>query len=295
MAVGAAVAVAIGGIAAAAPASAAPPEPVQRYAPLVFLHPDDNDRPMSAARFIRHSRLRWHHDSGCPDHQLAGIGGVSARRLGDGGYQHQITDLLCQHHGDAFRSNQYTRPRDDNVAGGEGFFLDLDNSFRGGTGTTAPVYYEFHSQQFVTYWFLYGFNDAPASLTDHEGDWEQIAVHLNGDNQATEVAFYQHGGPCKLPWSSVRKNATGHPVAFSASGTHASYPRAGSFNGGIDVTARGPRWRTWQHLRSLRARAWYGYGGGWGEVGEIADSTGPLGPSPFKESAPSDWSTVSTC
>jgi hypothetical protein len=291
----AAVAALVIGAAPARGAEAAAPDPVQRYAPLVFLHPDDNDRPMNAESFIRNSSLRWHHDSGCRDHQIAARGDVGQRRLGRGGYRHQLTDLLCRHHGTRFRSNQYTRPRDDNVAGGEGFFLDLDNTARGGAGTSARVYYDFVSQQFVTYWFLYGFNDAPASLTDHEGDWEQVTVRLNGSNHATDVAFYRHGGACRLPWSEVRKTAAGHPVAFSARGTHASYPRAGSFNNGIDQTARGPRWRTWRHLRDVRARPWYGYGGGWGEVGENADSTGPLGPSSFKERAPQSWDDLETC
>ena len=34
----------------------------------------------------------------------------------------------------------------------------------------------------------------------------------------------------------------------------------------------------------------YGFGGAWGEVGAIVDTTGPLGPSRYKPAAPSDWS-----
>jgi Vacuolar protein sorting-associated protein 62 len=294
-AVTAASAMAIVGAAPASGAEPSAPAPVQRYAPLVFLHPDDNDRPMSAESFIRNSSLRWHHDADCDDHRLAARGNVRQRRLGSGRYRHQLADLLCNDHGQRFRSNEHTRPRDDNVAGGEGFFLELIDTARGGSGTNARVYYDFQSQSSVTYWFLYGFNDAPASLTDHEGDWEQVTVRLNSSNQATDVAFYGHGDACRLPWSQVQMTSSGHPVAFSARGTHASYHRAGSFNNGIDVTERGPRWRTWRHLRNVQARPWYGYGGGWGQVGETAASTGPLGPSRFKERAPANWEELETC
>jgi len=35
-------------------------------------------------------------------------------------------------------------------------------------------------------------------------------------------------------------------------------------------------------LIDVRTRPFYGFGGAWGEVGNISDTTGPLGPSQYK-------------
>jgi hypothetical protein len=279
-------------VAATTPAAAAVPDPVARYAPLVWLHPDEAFKPGSADAFVRDASLSWSHDSSCGDHQVAAQHRVNAHRLGSGGYRHQIAYapvLACRHHGRWFRSNERVRPRD-GVAGGEGFFLNFPNALRGRGSAKAPVYYDYRPGHYVTYWFFYAFNDAPTQAFDHEGDWEQISVRLDARNRATAVAFFGHGSPCTLPIGEVHRRR-GHPVVFSANGTHASYWTAGSFRHGIDQTGRGTAWRTWQHLRNVRARPWFGYGGAWGEVGaQGTDTTGPLGPSRFKAAAPADWS-----
>ena len=280
------------GIPVTAGGASAQPAVVERYAPLVFLHPDDDNLPANPGAFVRSSSLRWSHDDACRDHEVAGRGEVSARRLGSGGYRHQLASgplSGCDHEGATFTSADRTRPRDGD-AGDEGFFLDLDNDARGGLGVRARVFYDYRPGSHVTYWLFYAFNDAPTGITgafDHEGDWERISVRLDDRNRATDVAFFAHNGHCTLPWDQVA-TSRGHPVVYSANGTHASYPTAGRH--GFDETAQGPRWNTWRRLRDVRARAWYGFGGAWGEVGAIVDTTGPLGPSPYKPAAPSDWS-----
>jgi hypothetical protein len=286
---------ALGGAALSIPAvpgtASAQPAPVERYAPLVFLHPDDDNLPTNARTFLRNSSLRWSHDDACPDHEIAAQGSVRGRRLGDGRYRHQLASgplSGCDHEGASFTSADRTRPRD-GEAGDEGFFLDLDNDARGGLGTRARVYYDYQPGSHVTYWLFYAFNDAPTGITgafDHEGDWERISVRLDSQNRATDMAFFAHNGHCTLPWDQVR-TVRGHPVVYSANGTHASYPTAGEH--GFDETAQGPRWRTWRRLLNVRTRPWYGFGGAWGEVGAIVDTTGPLGPSRYKPAAPSDW------
>ncbi|MGA8112183.1 MAG: hypothetical protein WCA46_00820 [Actinocatenispora sp.] len=276
-------------VAGASPARADDPA-WSRLAPLVYLHPDDDDLPMAAATFVANSRLRWSHDGGCPDHQLADTGQADAAQLGSGGYSHQEENAVCQHSGAAWTSNQLTRPRQDGdgTSGGEGFFLDLDNTARPGQGTTAPVYYDYAAHGYVTYWFFYGFDDALTSATDHEGDWERVSIRLDAADQPVTVAFFEHSSYCVLPWASVARTADGRPVAYSASGTHASYPTAGTH--GLDETAAGPQWQTSANLLPVRSQPWYGFGGAWGEVGETVLTTGPLGPSPFKSPTPSDWS-----
>lgn len=273
---------------------------VSRLAPAVYLHSSEAYRPMSAATFLSRSRLRWSHDAACPDHQLAGTGEIRAASLGSGAYGHQTAgNILCGDSGRRYASNEKVRPRD-GVTGTEGMFLDMDNGARGGSGTSAPVYYEYVRGSFVTYWFLYGNSQppGPSLITErlsHEGDWERVSVRLDGNDQPTDVAFYAHNGYCTLPWSRVAKQG-GHPVVYSGKGSHASYATAGSHPvsfAGLsfsDETNRGAAWSTWQSLFNARAQGWYGFGGAWGEVGELKDTTGPLGPSVHKGSAPGDWS-----
>lgn len=282
----------------AAVAAAAVPATVRQYAPFVYLAPGERFAPLSARKFIRQSSLSWAHDSSCGDTEVAPRRTVDGTRLGSGGYQNQIADSLCIEHGDQHRSNELTRPRQGgkgDVPEDEGFFLNFPNRLRERTGTGAPAYYEYVPRSFVTYWFFSAFNDAPegTNIFDHEGDWERISVRLDDDDHAVTVAYYAHTGYCTRPWSEAGRHL-GHPLAYSARGTHATYPWLGTYPiaGGLatDTTGRGAGWATYNRLRNARTQGWYGYGGAWGEVGEGSDSTGPLGPSRFKDPAPTDWS-----
>jgi hypothetical protein len=265
----------------------------QRYAPLVYLHPDDPIRPMAASAFLAGSRFRWSHDGGCGDHQLAAAGGVDPVALGSGGYLHQESDVICRHTGKQWSSREFTRPRQDGgPSGGEGFFLDLDNALRPGEGTGAPVYYDYSPGAYVTFWFFYGFNDAPTQFADHEGDWERISIRLDAGDRPTAVAYFQHSGHCVLPWGDAPHDGD-RPVGYSAIGSHATYSTVGDGNdrsAGDRDTEAGPQWRTWENLLPVREQGWYGYGGAWGEVGELEYTTGVLGPSDYKPPTPGDWS-----
>jgi hypothetical protein len=274
-------------------------EATARYAPLVFLAPGETHRPSDASNFIHNSRLRWSHDSGQSDDQIADQGHVDEQRLGDGGYSDQVENVIGIKHGDHIRSNQDVRPKDGKGDGGdEGFFLDLDNAHHESTGpgTNMPVYYEAVAGHYITYWFFYAYNagPAPGGVDNHEGDWERISVKLNRHNRATAVAYFQHKGHEVKRWREVPRQGS-HPTVFSAKGSHASYASPGKKDIGVPLNAvqdhagRGAKWKTWQHLKNARAQDWYGYGGAWGEVGNYSDTTGPQGPSRYKPPAPKGW------
>jgi hypothetical protein len=273
-------------------------EATARYAPLVYLAPGETHGPSNASQFIANSSLRWSHDSGRSDHEIAARGRVDEHRLGHGGYQHQVEGVFGGHHGDQIHSDQNVRPKDGSGDGGnEGFFLDLDNSKHESLGSTsAPMYYEAVDGRFITFWFFYAYNAGPlpGGFDNHEGDWERISVKLDDNNRATHVAYYQHNGPPEeKKWKDVPKQGS-HPIVYSAKGSHASYATSGSHGlgpGGVvkDQTGKGQQWRTWQHMQNARAQDWYGYGGAWGEVGNYKDTTGPQGPSRWKPPAPEGW------
>jgi hypothetical protein len=122
------------------------------------------------------------------------------------------------------------------------------------------------------YWHVRN-DDFPVA---HEGDWERVAVVLDG-GRATHVDYYQHHGAQRCP------RREGRPVVYSALGSHASVPRQVA---GLDDTLRsGLEWHTWDDLRDVRDAGWFGYGGAWGKLGEVSDGTGPLGPSRWKRPA----------
>jgi hypothetical protein len=277
--------------AAAAPeaVAAAVPRVVRRYAPLVWLNSGEQNFPTTGQSFVNHSRLRWAKPL-FPDDNVDST--VDSSRLGAASsnpYTHEFD-------GRTYEADDYTRPRGteadrNGLPTGYGFFLDLDNDARGGMRSTsannrvyrsaARVYYDYQPRKDVTYWFFYAYNNG-FGPQNHEGDWERVEVRLNANNRATQTVYHQHGGSETLQWRETPRVGRTHPVVFSARGSHASYPTAGDHHFDTDHTNRGKAWSTWNVLTNVKTRPFYGFGGAWGEVGEVSDTTGPLGPSRYK-------------
>src|SRR5438093_9447012 len=114
-------------------------------------------------------------------------------------------------------------------------FVDLrSDDYRNGDGTGAPIFVDYSPRQYIVYWFFYSYDafgvlDQTVPLQFHEGDWENIAVHLDCDDRATEVAFYAHGQSDIRRIGGFETEGT-HPVVYSAIGTHGSYAQAGDFD-----------------------------------------------------------------
>src|SRR4051812_14625055 len=304
----------------------------QRYAPYVWLHSSEKAYPASASSFISNSRLRWSH-ANCKDHAVENADGSDASydaidqsRLGaaagSGAYSHTgnlVQGLVCVHGSRDYLANEFTRPRDGSgdrvTSGSEGMFLDLKNGEHKGNTALAedPVYFDYVPQHYVVYWFFYPYNNFSfhSFPEKHEGDWEHIAVRLDGGNRPLQVAFFRHGcDPTVVDWPDLADGSQGsvvedtHPVVYSGLGSHASYPTPGE-NGGFDTcqpfpdhSDAGTPWSTWQNVQDVHAQPWYGFGGAWGEVGNDISipgvpgdlTTGPLGPSSYKGTgAPADW------
>lgn len=282
----------------------------QRYAPLVFLHPNERFLPMPADCFIANSSLEFAEGEG-EQAEKAKLGTLTAESLLQAGYEHG-----------GFTPRDRTRPfanrRPVGLEGRRGYYLDLADRFRtgaaGGEETVffggVPVYYEYEPGRHITYWFFYGFSAPGAKLArhlkqggvrsaGHEGDWEGISIKLDSKDSAVAARFFAHGEKVAgVPWGQVRK-LENHPIVFSALGSHASYPtRAGQAN--LDVTQGGPIWATWLLIADARVQPWYGYGGAWGVARRVprtvriiagrfgkkvgpGEFTGPIGP-PFKAS-----------
>jgi Vacuolar protein sorting-associated protein 62 len=132
----------------------------------------------------------------------------------------------------------------------------------------------------IQYWVFYGYNVAtwPAR---HQGDWEHATAVLK-HGVFIGAYMFQHTGS-EYYSAEELEYQRGHWVVYSARGTHANHPRAGSFwypGGREHTSADGPRMRTWLNIHLLKNQPWKDYAGAWGEVGiGLVDfTTGPLGP-----------------
>lgn len=137
---------------------------------------------------------------------------------------------------------------------------------------------------------------------------------MNAAGDPEGVVFSQHLTKCRVDWADVVGD-DGRPTVYSAVGTHGSYP-VGDARYTIDLpkalevlttlqdqtSTSGERWRTWNDVREVEREPWWGYGGGWGEVGgnilvnalvrELQKAqTGPAGPSRFKDMTGEVFST----
>jgi hypothetical protein len=119
----------------------------------------------------------------------------------------------------------------------------------------------------------------------HEGDWERVIVFLNASDEAGEplsVRYDAHGlSSSTMPWASTPKHR-GRLLVYSGWGSHASFPTVNHLRTLDEGDEQGFRWETWDHLEPVDT-GWYGFGGAWGKAGSVGDLTGPLGPSPYKD------------
>lgn len=130
----------------------------------------------------------------------------------------------------------------------------------------------------LQYWFFYPQQDQDRGIVGtgrHAGDWEMVQYRLDRRGKPVEAVYAQHSGAERCGWGVVEQR-DGHPVVYSARGSHASYLRAGvrdrTFpdpNDEVDgrgtvvrarlvrVTADSPRWMRWPgRWGAARARWW---------------------------------------
>ncbi|MEV4316728.1 hypothetical protein [Actinocrispum sp. NPDC049592] len=277
--------------------SAAPPntgdqDMAVRLAPMVWLHPDEPDFPMSTVDFVHKSALWFDHGANvCRDGDPVATQ-LDETKLGRGEYKHTSVvtpgeDGFCLHD-EGGKKVQTDQP----VGQGTGWYLDIDDNALHGDKpgadrqVNAPVYWQYLDggdgrRGAYLYWFFYGNDTYPPG--SHEGDWERIAVQVT-DGKPTGVAFWKHEAPaCRLDWGNL-ETADGHPVVFSAKGGHGSYGRESTYSvydgtqWGTDETGKGFAWNTSRDVVSVKEQPWYTYHGHWGKRTAFDLTSGKTGP-----------------
>lgn len=238
---------------------------VSRFAPRVWLHARENERPIDPLRFIQAASL-WKQDTWIQNQRVIERGAIDPAILNSGEWG--------------------------------AHFLKIEGKIE--DSASAPVLWRLGevispTRILLEYWYHYAYSKAGKfGLGDHQGDWEGMSVVVELDPSAGEadrpIALFlaaHEGGAwhcaSKLGWVQDTQGQL-HPEVFAALGTHATYPSPGIFRTSclIDRTGRGQAWDSWNQMRPLALEPYYGYSGAWGDVSWIPYMTGPRAPGPKK-------------
>ena len=142
----------------------------------------------------------------------------------------------------------------------------------------------------VQIWTFYAYNDSVGGV-NHEADWEHVTISVTAELDFVSAYYSAHheGGrfddAAKLEWIDRT-----HPVGYSADGSHAIYESPGEHPSAVPgfpdhAYTGGPTWQTWKNAINIGERGavlndqdWAKYDGRWGEVGNLEDTSGPVGP-----------------
>jgi hypothetical protein len=271
------------------------------FGPELRLAPDNIDwtRPANVDWYLPQVHMRFDH-AGCPDDTVIDFGKVTPAIIATQQHYTKASGTgLCQHNdgaNDLRFSNQkhlefFLQPTDDAAvhpgipparkAEWRTYIQARKSGYTRADGKVAA--YD------LQIWYFFPYNDFIASA-NHEADWEHITLSIASDLTFVSAFFATHNtglrvdDPSQLEWTDT------HVVGYIADGSHATYPTEGTQSTGVPLAddhtyGNGPRWSSWQNFVNLgqlghvmNDQTWAEYGGRWGEVGMIDETSGPPGP-----------------
>lgn len=253
-----------------------------KFKVVVRLHPSEDYFPMEPVDFIKKSRFR-HERSGSDE----GYNKNSNKFVRNNSHNSEYYDIpvnVINGYG-LESSGRNRRPKDDHK-GDYNVFLEPDDNLQGDHDPNTRVSSFLYTPDNVKlqYWLFYGYNYSNVSglSFSHQGDWESVTLNILNDT--IEGAWLSAHGDDKY----YDKNALEISIAdgvqtlsvYSAKGTHALYNHPGKYHilNSDDASAGGYEWLITGKVSSLESQPWKDYAGAWGEVGQQAATTGPLGP-----------------
>jgi protease PrsW len=264
-------------------------ELAQRFAPVVYFHPDEIYLPQPVEVTLSQSRLRqdvksWF-DTNVKNYPTPqDLFSIPTDK----------TYFLDQWFGDEGTSSSTNYTSHQAV---------YESSLSPQIGGLAPAVYahvmrgEDPNHLTIQYWFFYFYDDW---FNKHEGDWEMIELILSSTGQPEWAVYSQHHGGTRRSWAATPKEEGTHPAVFVARGSHANYFMGDEvYPSGQDVGNRrieivdrtGTSRRLIPKVLMLPGRAelsaypgawpdalWIMFQGRWGETGVQSDFSGPYGP-----------------
>jgi hypothetical protein len=269
-----------------------------QFGPELHLPPDAQDwtRPANVDWYLPRVHMRFDHP-GCPDDGVIDLGKVTFDNISTQSHATKSSGTgLCQHTSEIRESSKkhldfFLQPTDD-AAVHPGIPPSRANEWRVYTQVRKSSYVRADGKAAawdLQVWTFFPYNDFVASA-NHEADWEHITISIAEDETFVSAFYATHNSglrvddPLAIEWSGT------HPIGYVADGSHATYPTIGAQSTGVpgidDHTYEGgPVWRTWENFANLgqvghilNGQTWAKYGGRWGEVGTIDDTSGPPGP-----------------
>ncbi|MEW6735203.1 MAG: Vps62-related protein [Acidobacteriota bacterium] len=275
-------------------------ELLERFAPGVWLHFEEDNFPQDVGRFI--ARVDLYQNS----EKVNTKGPLQFSDLVRVSQPNQIEDpSLYLHDRENKKTRQGQKPNNENQPPCYASVRELGNGLLD-----------------IQYWFFYPYNGLPRFYKffgDHVGDWEHYTVRVDtkisllGKDQIVGVYASAHDGEglwLEAPriWTNDESGAQ-HPVVFSAYHSHANYHdngdelaltlkenlrrdkneglhirRPGKISGAIlpdDFTSPGTMWKCWKNIIEIRwsdrqptlnNQDWVKFTGDWGQ------SKSPVGP-----------------
>ena len=273
---------------------------ILQYEPILYLHENENYKPMNVEAFVEASAL-WDDNDLLPDTLIKSRGTVTVDDIGVGGSE----DWYLAFSGDEAKAFDpaVAKTRYDQLVTGEDAKLTYyahktTDSYMDGDGVT---------REFIVlqYWYFYAFNDwaVHGGFNNHEGDWESVMVFLDKNTEEPMyVAYSAHhndGDPSfnftqydsvRRDWedNEVEKENVNQIISYVALGSHANYPNNG--NDGVhnarsandQTSAGGDHIETndWliREIIDEGEPAWMSYEGKWGADTTLIGGDGPRGP-----------------
>lgn len=176
---------------------------LNRYSPIVVLHPQERFAPVTVDGFLADSDLYRHTTAGWEQVEES---------LPSGGPDYRLDQRLCS-------------PRDGIAA------VDCYASAQDAHSSPPTVYGNASrrgARIVLQYWFFYAYDaysptvPAGSFWQVHEGDWEAVSVLLDRRGVPLLAGYSEHSKGVRRDWAKVPKRGT-HPLDYVALGSHANY------------------------------------------------------------------------
>jgi hypothetical protein len=193
-------------------------ELLQRFAPVLYFHPEELWAPVEVDRFLQLARVERQTERGVWARTTTGLPTSSVGCTLTPCYRLNLPCALTA--GAKCYEKSAPSLSDWNHPAIYGRLVDVP------AGTPMPVGISGTARYLVRYWLFYSFDDwrsrGDRLWQAHEGDWENVTVALDANNDPLFAAYSQHCSGTVRAWSKVTRLQT-HPVDYVALGSHANY------------------------------------------------------------------------
>jgi len=190
------------------------PPPLERYAPVLYFHPEEDYYTDPINSMLDESNLKN------TENETFSLPNPTTDNLTDYNTSKYYMDMRNAEPGSGKIKSDGSWESTDAVPPDPSRFESYDFTVHGRQ-------VEVDNYIVLQYWFFYPYNRWGNC---HEGDWERIQIICDKATETPQrVTFGQHWGGETVPWASINNSlvAETHPRVFVGVGSHASYPTNG--------------------------------------------------------------------